>query len=75
LKKLKKKKNLETHHIEYQINTDINGFIKTEGKNHIHKNHKSNLIVLCEKCHDKIHNNKLNIKGYIETNFGKEILK
>ena len=71
----KKKKNLETHNIEYQINTDINGFIKTKGKDHIHKNHKSNLIVLCEKCHDKIHNNKLNIKGYIETNFGKEILK
>ena len=69
----KSKEDLETHHIEFQINTDIHGFIKTEGKQHVHKNHKSNLIVLCEKCHDKIHNNKLNIKGYIETNFGKEI--
>ena len=70
----KNKEDLETHHIEFQMNTDINGFIKTEGKEHVHKNHKSNLIVLCEKCHDKIHNNKLNIKGYIETNFGKEII-
>ena len=70
----KDKDDLETHHIEFQINTDENGFIKTKGKQHIHKNHKSNLIVLCEKCHDKIHNNKLNISGIIETSYGKEII-
>ena len=70
----KNKNNLETHHIEFQINTDEHGFVKKEGKKHIHKNHKSNLIVLCNKCHDKIHNNKLNIQGYIETSSGKDII-
>ena len=68
------KKNLETHHINFQKNTDNNGFVTTNSKKHIHKNDLSNLIVLCESCHDKIHNNELEIKGYIETSNGKELI-
>ena len=61
------KDNLETHHIEFQKNTDKYGFILNEDKNHIHKDHMSNLVVLCSKCHDKIHNNLIVINGYEET--------
>jgi DNA mismatch repair protein MutS len=59
--------NLETHHIEFQKNCDKHGFILNPNKNHIHKNHESNLVVLCDKCHDKIHNNLIIIEGYQET--------
>jgi len=65
------KKKLETHHIEFQKNCDINGFINNPKLNHIHKNHESNLIVLCSKCHDNIHNNSLIIHGYNESIKGK----
>lgn len=41
--------NLETHHIQEQKYADDQGYI-----NHMHKNVKSNLLVLCEKCHRKI---------------------
>lgn len=58
---------LETHHIEFQKNTDENGFILKKSKDHIHKNHISNLVVLCSSCHDKIHNNNIIIEGYEET--------
>lgn len=68
------RENLETHHINFQKDTDKNGFIAKEGKNHIHKNHLSNLIVLCEKCHDKIHNNEIELKGIVETSMGKKII-
>ena len=61
---------LETHHIEFQKNTDKHGFILNENKNHIHKDHISNLVVLCINCHDKIHNNMIIINGYNETSKG-----
>ena len=44
-------KNLETHHINWQKDCK-NGFINA--KPHIPKNHKSNLMIVCTKCHDKI---------------------
>ena len=58
----------ETHHIKFQKDANENGFI-----NHIHKNNKSNLIVLCEKHHNDVHSNKLIINGYKETTEGKEL--
>ena len=68
------KDKLETHHIEFQKNTDKYGFILNKDKNHIHKDHISNLVILCSKCHDKIHNNLIVINGYEETAKG-NILK
>ena len=68
------KNNLESHHINFQKDTDNNGFINKNKKKHIHKNHLSNLIILCELCHDKIHNNEIELKGFIETSNGKEII-
>lgn len=40
----------ETHHLHEQQFADENGFIGT-----FHKNHKANLLSVCEECHDKIH--------------------
>lgn len=70
----KPKKNevpLETHHIIFQKDTDKNGFLND--KPHKHKNHKSNLVVLCQKCHDKIDNGSIIIEGYDETSKGNEL--
>lgn len=44
--------NLHTHHIREQNEADDNNMI-----NHFHKNRKFNLLVVCEKCHNSIHNN------------------
>lgn len=61
---------LETHHIEFQKNF-INGINKN--KFHIKKNQKSNLVVLCNKCHDMIDANKIIINGWLDSN--KTLLK
>jgi DNA mismatch repair protein MutS len=63
---------LETHHIEFQKNCDENGFILN--KKHKHKNHKTNLVVLCNICHDKIDTNKLTIDGYENTSHGPKLI-
>jgi len=47
---------LETHHISFQ--KDFKNGINTD-KFHIRKNHKSNLVVLCRSCHDKIDRNEI----------------
>ena len=56
---------LETHHIIFQKDF-INGVNKD--KIHIKKNQKSNLVVLCNKCHDLIDKNKIIINGWIDSN-------
>lgn len=47
----------EIHHLEMQQNADEDGFIKGTA---IHKNHKANLMALCEECHLKQHNAEKN---------------
>lgn len=42
----------EVHHLEMQQNADKDGFIDGGA---VHKNHKANLMALCEQCHQKIH--------------------
>jgi DNA mismatch repair protein MutS len=61
-------KPLETHHINFQKNCDEKGFINN--KKYLHKNHKSNLVILCNKCHLQIEKT-INIYGYKETLDGK----
>ena len=51
----KKNDATEVHHLKEQQDADEKGFIGS-----LHKNHKSNLIAICDKCHLKIH--KQNIK-------------
>lgn len=53
---------LDCHHIKYQkFFTDYD----------INKNKLSNLVVLCKKHHDQLHNDDLNIIGYKDTIKGK----
>ena len=63
--------NLETHHINFQKDCE-NGLVKN--KKHIKKNQESNLIVLCDECHDKIHAGKIILDKYVLTSKGKTIL-
>jgi DNA mismatch repair protein MutS len=42
----------EVHHLEMQQNANKDGFIDGGA---VHKNHKANLMALCEQCHQKIH--------------------
>lgn len=59
---------LEVHHIIQQKEANENGFLESG----IHKNHKSNLIVLCTKCHDDYHSGKLVINQAQQTTQGIE---
>lgn len=61
----------EVHHISHQKDADQKGFITRTGT---HKNHGSNLVVLCTTCHDKVHQNELQIKGYMRTSTGIELI-
>ena len=59
-----------THHIHFRSEADDTGYI-----DHVQKNHKSNLLPLCQFCHDRIHNDspdtdRLIIKGYKMTSNG-----
>jgi hypothetical protein len=60
---------LETHHIVFQkdaVNNIINGYQ--------HKNTSSNLVVICQKCHDEVDRGNINIVGKIETSKGEELI-
>ena len=55
-------KQLETHHIIFQKD-----FSATD----LHKNFRSNLVVLCEKHHNMVHDHKLYINGWKQSIEGK----
>ena len=55
----------DVHHIKFQSNADEDGFV-----DHRHKNHYSNLVILCKRCHQKVHKDKIEIRGYQETTEG-----
>jgi DNA mismatch repair protein MutS len=58
----------EVHHIQEQILADEYGYIGT-----INKNDKFNLVCVCTKCHDLIHNNTIKVNGYVQTGDGVEL--
>ena len=58
---------LETHHIHFQCCADSLGNFKELG---FHKNVEHNLVCLCRTCHTQVHNNLIDIKGYITTSNG-----
>lgn len=62
---------LEVHHINHQADCK-DGFVKS--KPHLKKNHLSNLIEICQDCHDSVHNGTIVIKGYRITSSGREII-
>lgn len=55
----------EVHHIREQMLSNENGFIGDR-----HKNHLSNLMNVCEECHDKIHRGDIRVMGYQQTSEG-----
>jgi DNA mismatch repair protein MutS len=61
----KKNNAVEVHHLQYQQDA-VNNKIE-----HFHKNHKANLVSICDICHDKIHKENTRYKktktteGYI----------
>jgi DNA mismatch repair protein MutS len=65
----KSTKNLESHHIIPQKDFDKNEIHKT--KIHIIKNNYSNIVTLCDECHDKIDTSEIIINGWKETTNGK----
>ena len=60
--------NLETHHINFQKDFDNNGIHNS--KKHIKKNSKSNLLVVCQQCHDDIHNGNIKVNAVVMTSDG-----
>ncbi|MEA2017034.1 MAG: DNA mismatch repair protein [Campylobacterota bacterium] len=58
----------EIHHIQEQHKSNENDFI-----GHISKNHKYNLIPLCNKHHKMVHDGKININGFVTTSKGLEL--
>jgi DNA mismatch repair protein MutS len=62
---------LETHHITFQKDCE-NGFLNN--KSHIKKNHDSNLIVLCDDCHNKVHKGTIKIEGWKNTSKGNKVI-
>lgn len=62
-----------THHIHFQSQANQHGFVE-----HIPINHKSNLITICQECHNKIHDpqpggERYIIKGYVQTSSGPQL--
>ncbi len=66
---------LETHHINFQSNfiQKLDGLINKE-KLHVLINDQCNLIVLCAKCHDKLHSGEINIKKKVKTSKGMTVV-
>lgn len=60
----------EAHHIIPQKAADKHGTVLRQGMR-IHKNTESNIVPLCEKCHDEHHAGKISIKGWISTSEGR----
>lgn len=61
-------KELESHHINFQKNCWKDGKIKE--KPYLNKNRLSNLVILCRKCHEKVHKDEITINGYADTSLG-----
>jgi len=57
-----------THHILEQQHADENGYV-----GHVRVHHYANLVGLCESCHDKVHQGKITIRGYMQTSYGLEL--
>ena len=56
---------LEVHHINSQKYADCDGTI-----DYFHKNHKGNLVVLCQEHHNQVHQGVLAVNGWVKTSDG-----
>ncbi len=64
-------KKLETHHIVWQKDFNKNNI--NESKFYLQKNDSSNLVVLCQECHDKVDRDDIIINGWLNTSKGKKL--
>lgn len=64
--------NIDTHHITHQADYRNNNV--SVSRNHIQKNQLSNLVTLCKKCHKIIHEENIDIGGYVKTSKGKQLI-
>jgi DNA mismatch repair protein MutS len=58
----KKEMGEEVHHLQHQKEADSNDYIQ-----HFHKNHRANLLTVCESCHLKIHETGQQYKRVLTT--------
>jgi DNA mismatch repair protein MutS len=58
----------EVHHIAPQKEANAEGHI-----DHFHKDHKYNLVPLCDDCHKKVHAGDIQINGFKMTSTGLEL--
>ena len=61
---------VDTHHLQFQEHANKNGFINEQ----FNKNHKANLISICEICHNKIHKQNKQLKK-IKTSQGYDLVE
>jgi len=52
----------EVHHLQHQREADVNDYIQ-----HFHKNHRANLLTVCESCHLKMHESGQQYKRVLTT--------
>jgi DNA mismatch repair protein MutS len=62
----------EVHHLQFQKNANDNGIISTS-YNIFHKNNLANLMALCEKCHDELHETTKKGSKRVKTTKGTKI--
>ena len=58
----KKEVGEEVHHLQHQKEADSNDYIQ-----HFHKNHRANLLTVCESCHLKMHESDDQYKRVLTT--------
>lgn len=58
----------DVHHIVEKNKANRDGFI-----DHFHQDHQHNLIPLCKKHHQEIHNGNIKVKGFLMTSKGLEL--
>jgi DNA mismatch repair protein MutS len=61
----KKEVGEEVHHLQHQKEADVNDYIQ-----HFHKNHRANLLTVCESCHLKMHETGQQYKRVLTTGEG-----
>jgi len=71
----KKEMGKEVHHLQHQQLANDKGIIATNENTPFHKNHTANLVCVCEKCHDLLHEEKGVTHKKVKTIRGKKIEK
>jgi hypothetical protein len=70
--KCEKRPGKEVHHLQYQKDADSSSGIIVNSDGIMHKNHLSNLLTICEECHDEIHKKNVKMKK-VKTSKGSEL--